>query len=389
MVTRETGPDRRYGLGRSLGPIVEAMLQRGIAARYFCQDALSNAQLQQRERFWSRVLRWPGIAGHPARIAMLRAWTERLQVGALAARVARDEHYTHVHAHDPWIALGVAYGLVGSPTCIRWGVTEHGFGSYAEATRLDGLDQNRFTQRLLRRIERFVLGRADWVTAPTVACLDALARDLALGTRPAHWHAVPHARPGVAVRTAASRSAARAQLGWAADDIVVLAVGRLVPLKGFDRIIEAVASLQMPVLRLAIVGGGDPAPLQALAQARGIGDRVRFEFVDDMTPWLHGADIYVSASSTESFGLANLEALCAGLPCICTPVGGVPEVVGDAAVLVAGDIASLAQAIGALARDAAMRHDRGVGAAARGAAWPDAPDITQRYVDIYQAARQA
>jgi glycosyltransferase involved in cell wall biosynthesis len=389
MVTRETGPDRRYGLGRSLMPIVEAMQAQGIEVRYLCQDDLAPQQLQWREDFLQRAARWPGLRHRPDWMALVRAWTERLQVGAMAGKVALGEQYTHVHAHDPWLALGVRYALRASGKRVRWGVTEHGFGSYSTATHQDGLTQGPWVQRLMRRIENRVLAESDWVIVPTKACLAELARDLGVASVPRHWHAVPHAKPGVDAAGAQAREAARAALGWAADDFVVLGVGRLVPLKCFDRVIEACAIVgnELPTLRVVLLGGGDPAELKAVAAASGMGERVEFAFVDDVTPYLHGADIYVSASSTESFGLANLEALCAGLPSICNPVGGVAEVVGDGAWLVPGDTPALAQSIAALAREPSLRHDWARRALARADNWPRAAEITQRYVELYQAAR--
>ncbi len=387
MVTRETGPDRRYGLGRSLMPVVEAMRARGIAVRYLCQDDITPGQLQYRENMIRRFSTWPGLRSRVDWMAIVRAWVERLQVGVTAARLAREEHYTHVHAHDPWLALGVWFGLIGSGKRVRWGVTEHGFGSYSMATHQDGLTQGPWMQRLMRRIETTVLARADWVIAPTTACLVELARDLCVGPTPRHWHVVPHARPAVEVATSDSRHQARTSLGWRADEFVVLGVGRLVPLKCFDRVIEACAEAakEFPSIRLVLLGGGDPAELRAVAARCAMLERVEFAFVDDVTPYLHAADIYVSASSTESFGLANLEALCAGLPSICSPVGGVAEVVGDGAWLVPGESAALANSIAALARDASLRHDWARRAVARSGSWPVTSEITQRYVEIYQA----
>ena len=386
MVTRETGPDRRYGLGRSLLPVVEALRARGIDTRYFCQDDLEPPQLKWRDDWWTRMTGWPVLRSRHLLQALVRAWMERLQVGVAAARLARAASYSHVHAHDPWIALGVWFGLFGSKSRVRWGVTEHGYGSYSVATHQDGLLQGPMTQRLMRRVENTVLGRADWVIAPTQSCLTELARDLCVGAVPAHWRAVPHARPTIPAATPESRTASRQALRFAPDDFVVVAVGRLVPLKCFDRLIAACAKQSMPNLRLAILGGGDGAALRACAASHGIEDKVHFEFVDDVTPFLHGADIYVSASSTEAFGLANFEAMAAGLPAICSPVGGVAEVVGDGAWLVPNEVDSLAAAIATLAGNEAFRHDWARRALARVATWPAVDEVTQRYVDIYQAA---
>ena len=83
-----------------------------------------------------------------------------------------------------------------------------------------------------------------------------------------------------------------------------------------------------------ILGGGDSRALQQAAEATGLGGRIHFAVVEDVKPYLAAADFYLSSSATESFGLANLEALVARLPCICTAVGGVPEVMGHGAWLI-------------------------------------------------------
>jgi len=390
MVTRETGPDRRYGLGRSLAPVVEALRDQGAQVRYFCQEDLGPADLERRQSQWVRLSSLAGIRGRENRLALVRAWLERLQVGAAAGRLALSEGYSHVHAHDPWIACGVWWSTRGhAGRGIRWGITQHGFGSYSLATHADGLVQGPAAQRWMRRIEALVVDRADWVTAPTHAALEQLARDLCEPAVAAHWHCVPHGRPTIAAPTAEQRAAARNQLHWRDEDLVVLGVGRLAPLKCFDRLIDACADQAVPALRLVLLGGGDPAPFVAQAEARGFAEKLQITTVDDVTPYLHGADIYASASSTESFGLANLEALCAGLPAVCSAVGGVPEVMGDGAWLVPNDVASIARALRALIADAALRRTWGERAAARAAQWPSQEAIAQQYLDIYCAAAAA
>lgn len=387
MVTRESAEDRRYGLGRSLAPLMAPMAAAGAHVRYFCADDIDPAAAQRRRGRVERWERWPLVAGRPNRINLLRAWAERLHVGFEAARVARREAYTHVHAHDPWLACGVALGLRWHRARgLHWGLTQHGFGSYSQATHEDGLEQGPAAQAWLRRIERFATLRAGWVTAPTQAGLLQLARDLALSGVPTHWHCVPHARPPLQARTSATRAAARAGLGWGNDEIVVLAVGRLVPLKCFDRIVRACAAQRDPRVRLQLLGGGDAAALQELARSLDFGKQLRVASTDDVTPFFHGADVYMSASSTESFGLANLEALCAGLPAICSAAGGVPEVMGDGAWLVPNDTDTLTRTLSALLADESLRAHWAARALARAAGWPPPEDIARRYVAIYQAA---
>lgn len=387
MVTRESAEDRRYGLGRSLAPLMAPMAAAGAQVRYFCADDLDPAAVQRRRDRTARWEGWPMVAGRPNRVNLLRAWSERMHVGFEAARVARLEAYTHVHAHDPWLACGVALGLrrhgAGG---VHWGLTQHGFGSYSQATHEDGLEQGPAAQAWLRRIERFVSLRARWVMAPTQAGLAQLARDFALSRVPARWHCVPHAKPPLDPRTPATRDGARAALGWSHDELVVLAVGRLVPLKCFDRIVRACAAQQVPRLRLQLLGGGDASALQALAHSLGFGAQLHVTSTDDVTPFFHGADVYMSASSTEAFGLANLEALCAGLPAICSAVGGVPEVMGDGAWLVPNDTDTLTRTLAALLADESLRAHWAARALARAAAWPAPEDIARKYVAIYQAA---
>ena len=387
MVTRETGEDRRYGLGKSLAPLFGPFKAGGVDVQLFCQEDLGAAALSQRQRWIERLSEAPLIRGRGDRLNLLRAWLERLHVGLAAARLAAAESYTHVHAHDPWLACGVALGLRRyAPGKIRWGLTQHGFGSYSRATHEDGLEQGPRVQAWMRRVERSIAARADWVTAPTAASLVQLARDLGIPRTPGHWHRVPHARPVLAPVDAAARQRARAALGLSAEELVVLAVGRLVPLKCFDRVVRACAAQGTPPIRLMLLGTGESAGLQSLAHSIGFGAQLRMEATHDIEPYFHAADIYMSASSTESFGMANLEALCAGLPAICSAVGGVPEVVGDGAWLVSNEVETLAGALGSLVANAQWREmwaRRGLERAAR---WPSAREVAEKYVAIYQAA---
>jgi glycosyltransferase involved in cell wall biosynthesis len=386
-VTRESADDRRYGLGRSLAPVLAAMEAQGVSTRYFCAEDVSEDSLMRRRARVEQLSRSRFVAGRRNRIDLLRAWAERLQIGMLAADVARREGYTHVHAHDPWLAGGVAIALLRrGARGIRWGFTEHGFGSYSQATHEDGLEQGPAAQRWLRRIERFVAARAHWVTAPTQGALQQAARDLGLRALPAHWHHVSHARPSIAPPSDEQRGAARARFAWDAQDLVVLAVGRLVPLKCFDRIVRACAAQPTSRVRLQLLGGGDPAPYRALAGELGFADRLRVDSTTDVVPYYHAADIYMSASSTESFGLANLEALCAGLPAICSAAGGVPEVVGDGAWLVANDTDTLTRTLASLVAEAALQRAWRERALARAGSWPTAEQVARNYVAIYQAA---
>lgn len=135
------------------------------------------------------------------------------------------------------------------------------------------------------------------------------------------------------------RSALRGRLGapWMADVPTFFTLRRLVPRMGIDTLIEAAASLARSgrPFRLVVGGEGPERPrLEALAQARGIGDRVAFigrvseeQIVDTFA----AADCFVLPTrALECFGLIVLESYACGVPVIGVPVGSIPEVMGPA-----------------------------------------------------------
>lgn len=383
MVTREMHGDRRYGLGRSMLPLIDALAARGWRVRYLCQEDLSPASKDKRNRWLKRLRRLPGVASRSPVQQVFGALAERVQMGWVAAYTAREQGFTVVHLHDPWLGLGFWLGCKRLRLQnVRWGITEHGFGCYSRATHEDGLAQGPRMQRWLRRLETSVLRAAHWVIAPTKLALDQLARDLALPFNPAHWHAISHAAP---VLEPMSRQVARQALGWSPHDIHVLGVGRLVPLKRFDILVSACASLanRYPMLHLYLLGEGDQARMQKLADAAGFGSRIRFATVDDVRPYYAAADVYVSTSVTESFGLANFEALMAGLPCICTAVGGVPEVMGNGAWLIPVDQYVLEAVLEELIGKPSQRQALAERAAVQARFAPALASVVDQYVQIY------
>lgn len=386
MVTRERAGDQRYGLGKSLAPVLQALQAQGVHCRYLTQADAGAQGLAQLRRWHARVAPWLQklLRGTDA-ASLLWGLLERWNMGRLAANVARAQGFTHVHCHDPFIAQGFFLATLFRRGNIRWGVSEHGFGSYTQAMHEDGARLGGHAMRLLRTVERRVLGRAHWVIAPTRSALQQLARDLGLPDVQPHWCAVPHAlsRPSVLPE----RAAARAALGWQADDWVVLAVGRLVPLKRFDVLLEAFARLCDERARLVILGEGDDAPLRRQAEALGVAARVTLSVTDDVWPYYAAADVYVSTSATESFGLANLEAVAAGLPVLAAAAGSVPEVLGAAAQLLPTETqslrAALPQALAALRNDDLRARRLRVQAAAHAGAMVSAEEIAARLLDAY------
>jgi glycosyltransferase involved in cell wall biosynthesis len=116
------------------------------------------------------------------------------------------------------------------------------------------------------------------------------------------------------------------------DARVLLCVCRLEPQKGVDVAIRALE--QIPDAHLVVLGEGPQrAELERLA-----GDRVHLlGRVPDVGAWLRRADVLVHPVRWEGFGLAVLEAMLAGLPVVASDVSSLPELVGDAGLLVPPD----------------------------------------------------
>jgi D-inositol-3-phosphate glycosyltransferase len=129
---------------------------------------------------------------------------------------------------------------------------------------------------------------------------------------------------------------ARNQLGLPKDGLILLYVGRIDPLKGVDRLLEAAAYLKTQQTVKVIVVGGDTPPsneeirLHRLVASLNIQDQVTFagRVEQGQLPLYYSAvDALVIPSYYESFGLVALESLACGTPVISTSVGAIDDIV--------------------------------------------------------------
>ncbi|MFJ4122559.1 glycosyltransferase [[Kitasatospora] papulosa] len=237
------------------------------------------------------------------------------------ARLIRRGSYDLVHTH---LYRACVYGRVAARLAGTTVVaTEHSLGR----AEIEGRPLTRGTRELYLRTER--LGSA------TVAVSDTVARRLRdWGVPAARIHTVPNGVDAAAFRfDSGLRRSTRALLGLPDAAYVVGGVGRLVPGKRFDVLIRAVAAV--PDAWLVLAGDGpEAAPLRALASRLGVTGRIRFlgecggaGSAPGIPAVLGAVDLFVSASREESFGLAVVEALAAGLPVVhaaCPAVEDLP-----------------------------------------------------------------
>jgi glycosyltransferase involved in cell wall biosynthesis len=129
------------------------------------------------------------------------------------------------------------------------------------------------------------------------------------------------------------RAAARSAWGVDASGFVVGIVANLRPVKRVDLFLKAAALVAAKVdsARFVIIGEGEErSALETLADDLGIADRVRFlGLVHDVSGLLHGFDVGVLSSDSESFSNAVLEYMAASRPVVATDVGALGEAVAD------------------------------------------------------------
>lgn len=146
----------------------------------------------------------------------------------------------------------------------------------------------------------------------------------------------------------------------------ILCLGQLIPRKGQDVLLRALARLPDLDWRL-VVGGGANDPvyaegLRALTAELGVADRV--EFIGEVTGeplealW-RSADLFALTSHYEGYGMVYAEALRRGLPVAATNVGVVPSLIGPecGAVCAPGDVEQMSKALRRLIFDTALRRD--------------------------------
>jgi len=224
-----------------------------------------------------------------------------------------------------------------------------------------------------RRVGRAVVPAADAGTTPPAAA----------GTAPTSATA---ARPVTATGGVAGSGPGDA---FEAGRPVVLAVGRLAAQKDFSTLLDAAAHWRDvdPSPLVAIAGDGPLAgELRARAAALGV-DAAFLGHRDDVADLLAAATVLVMPSRWEGQPLILQEALRAGLPIVATRVGGIPDLLGDAAVLVApGDPPALAAAVAAILTDPALAARLRAAAARRADDLPTVDDAITAAVAAYRAS---
>ncbi|MGC0250074.1 glycosyltransferase [Pseudactinotalea sp. Z1748] len=171
--------------------------------------------------------------------------------------------------------------------------------------------------------------------------------------------------------------------------VVVGYAGRLAEHKGVDVLLRA--ALDDERLHLRIAGAG-PLEHQLRSRTAGLGDRVRFLGAlsgEELPSFYRSLDVLAVPSVptpgwVEQFGRVAVEAMACGIPVVASDTGALPDVVGDAGLLVpAGDSRALGDALLTVADEPGLAEQlRAAGSArARACAWPE---VARRYRELYE-----
>ncbi len=194
-----------------------------------------------------------------------------------------------------------------------------------------------------------------------------------------------------ALQPKTSRAEVRRALGADETELVLLAAASLVPRKGLDVLIDALALLEARGLapRTWIAGEG---PMRALleerAQRAALDARVTFLGArNDVPDLIAAADVFVHPAHREGLGIAALEAMALARPVVASRVGGLAESVvdGRTGILVPpGDARALADALERVLRDGALRAALGNAGPARVAEGFLAEQMVEKYEHLYR-----
>lgn len=326
--------------------------------------------LEELEAMGTRVVLLPGRGiGDARRFARLLR----------ALRRARVE-YLHAHLTSATVLGSAAAALLRIP----FATTIHNVRP--STRRVTALRRKVYRAALRRRgVLRIAVGRAV-----------AESLDAEIGDRPCL--VVPNAIAPSAVAPPGSAARARAALDLKDGDVVVAAVGLLIPQKGYPDLIEAFHAVaeRHPEAVLLIAGAsGQPdhaAMLRDKARRLGLDGRLRFLGLHRDVPGLLAAsDLFASASHWEGAPIALLEALANGLPCCVTDVGENALILKgvDAAVVPAGVPDRLAAAVCDMIADPARRARASAAGRARAVEHYGAAAWADRLLALYAGHRRA
>src|SRR5256714_700908 len=184
-----------------------------------------------------------------------------------------------------------------------------------------------------------------------------------------------------------SREEVRGELGISDREFLVVHMSNLRPTKRIDLLLRVIAAAaHRDRIRLLVLAGASFAPFRALVDELGLREHVIVKedaaVVEDFLP---ASDAGLYTSENESFGLSILETMFFGKPVLAFRIGGIPEVVGDAAYLHEfGDVEGMAKSLDALIDSPEMVKQMGEAGRERAESLFTAARVVPQYEALYR-----
>ncbi|SOC03971.1 glycosyltransferase [Pseudobutyrivibrio ruminis] len=172
------------------------------------------------------------------------------------------------------------------------------------------------------------------------------------------------------------------------DYIEIYHVGRIVPLKNHEMMVEACEKLveEYPTIRFHFFGEGpDSKKISKMIEDRRLEDNVLLEGTHStLESELCRGDIFILPSEYEGMPMSLIEAMAAGLPCVATNVGGVPDLIDDGknGILIRRNIDSLVDAIKMLIENLSFRETIGKAAKEKSVLF-SSKTMAEKYIEVY------
>lgn len=183
-----------------------------------------------------------------------------------------------------------------------------------------------------------------------------------------------------------TREEIRREIGIS-DEFLVVHMSNLRPVKRIDLLLRVIAKAsRRDRIRLLILAGDSFAPHEALLDELGLrGQVIVRENAAVVENVLQAADAGLYTSEAESFGLSILETMFFGKPVVAFRIGGIPEVVGEAAFLHEfGDVTAMAASLDALVDSPDLARELGERGRERAEKYFSAANIVPRYEAVYR-----
>lgn len=342
VTTRRKG-QALYGIDRAILGIEEALKNNGHEVTVFDGTNWDLADENKIAQYTHRFNRFFNFLGQPDAPAF--AFAERLfHARGAIEMVLNHDKITHIWFQDSVIAFFYIIRLNKFLTRKRPKIiiSQHSSSGSATALRMEGFLLPKNILSIWKNVERWTLRRAKLVVSPSEYSLKCLLSDLNYQEKPSNFIVFPHGRPSM---NQFQKVEARNALGWIDGNIYILVLGRIDTIKRIDLILHAclIAERRLKNIQVVLVGGNLTSRLQAIA-SQLYRQPIVFQ-PREPELLLAAADIYISACSVESYGMANVEAMAASLPCIVAAGGAALEILEKGAWHVAPTANSMAEAI--------------------------------------------